>query len=287
MVVGGWRRLRHWLKPSPAARRVLIVAGIVLAQPAWIWASGQVRTDVHWRTAPRHSMDIAPLPAEAPQALVQVWQARAYNWRGTLGVHTWIALKPRNADHYTTLQVIGWRVWSGRKATRIADEAPDRSWFGHTPELIDQICGPDAEQAIPHLLQLAQNYPEAHRYHIWPGPNSNTFIAYLIRHTPQLRTELPATAIGKDYLLGGSWRGEGLGGGELYSLAGLLGASVDWSRGAQLNLLGATFGVDWRNGAIDLPFHGRIGARAPHCQARRATQAAQVGMGNQMRSGQS
>ncbi|MBT4890059.1 MAG: DUF3750 domain-containing protein, partial [Rhodospirillales bacterium] len=49
-----------------------------------------------WRTASRESAGIAPVPSETPEAVVQVYSARAFSWRGFFGVHTWIASKRSN-----------------------------------------------------------------------------------------------------------------------------------------------------------------------------------------------
>ena len=54
-----------------------------------------------WRTAPRHSIGIAPNPESAPQAVVQVYAAQAFSWRGTFGVHTWVATKRSGAAKFT------------------------------------------------------------------------------------------------------------------------------------------------------------------------------------------
>src|SRR5205085_2134371 len=49
----------------------------------------------------------------------------------------------------------------------------------------------------------AESYPYASNYSVWPGPNSNTFIAHLGRQIPELELTLPSMAIGKDYLPAG------------------------------------------------------------------------------------
>ena len=52
----------------------------------------------------------------------------------------------------------------------------------------------------------SQRYPYADSYRVWPGPNSNTFTAFVLREVPELRVDLPPTAIGKDYLGCVRWR---------------------------------------------------------------------------------
>ena len=100
----------------------------------------------------------------------------------------------------------------------------------------------------------------AETYRTWPGPNSNTFIAWIGHAVPELRLHLPPTAIGKDYLPHGapagltpSHRGVQL---SLLGLAGVL-AGVD--EGVEVNVLGLIFGLDVRAPALKLPVAGRVG----------------------------
>ena len=53
---------------------------------------------------------LAPDPVTTPEAVVQVYSARAVGWRGWFGVHTWIAVKPANATEFTVHEVNGWRL---------------------------------------------------------------------------------------------------------------------------------------------------------------------------------
>src|SRR5262245_6445152 len=50
----------------------------------------------------------APDPDTTPEAVIQVYAARALGWRGILGVHTWLAVKRSEAPTYTRYEVIGW-----------------------------------------------------------------------------------------------------------------------------------------------------------------------------------
>src|SRR2546427_2291946 len=43
----------------------------------------------------------APDPREAPEAVVQVYGARAMGEKGWFAVHTWVAVKPTDATAYT------------------------------------------------------------------------------------------------------------------------------------------------------------------------------------------
>ena len=96
---------------------------------------------------------------------------------------------------------------------------------------------------------------------MWPGPNSNTFTAWIGRAVPELEIDLPATAIGKDYLGGAFYAAAPSGSGFQVSLGGLLGVAASAVDGLELNVLGLNFGVS-ANG-IKLPIVGRIGSFRP------------------------
>ena len=113
---------------------------------------------------------------------------------------------------------------------------------------------------IERLVDAAQRYPYAEQYRVWPGPNSNTFIAWLGRHVPELRLELPATAIGKDYLPNGAlFATTPSGRGVQFSVAGLFGLMAGIEEGVEVNLLGFSAGVDLLPPALKLPGIGRVG----------------------------
>lgn len=213
-----------------------------------------------WWAADNGSADIAPDPRVSSEAIVQVYAARVYGWRAALGVHTWIATKARNADQYTRLEVIGWGVRRGLPALRIHNGVPDARWYGHEPFVLAELRGPAAEAVIERIEQIAREYPYADQYKVWPGPNSNTFTAYVARQIPELKLDLPSTAIGKDYLTGGAqWASTPSGGGVQFSAGGLLGILVSREEGIEINLLGLSFGIDMSPPALRLPGLGRVG----------------------------
>jgi hypothetical protein len=137
--------------------------------------------------------------------------------------------------------------------------AADAEWYGAAPRLIGDLRGADAEAVIAKLPQAVASYPHEHTYHVWPGPNSNTFVAHLGREIPELRLNLPATAIGKDYLpIGEVFARTPSGTGYQLSVSGLLGVSAGRYEGIELNVLGLVFGLDLRQPALKLPGIGRV-----------------------------
>jgi len=213
----------------------------------------------HWSSASRAPLGIAPDPRIERQAIIQVYAARAFSWRGYFGVHSWISIKPPQAEYFTTYEVTGWRVRRGGQAVSSSRRAPDSRWFGSEPALIAEFRGDEAETVIPRLLAAIRDYRHNHEYSVWPGPNSNTFIAHLGRVTPELKLDLPPTAVGKDFLPSGLWAKAPSGTGYQLSLSGLLGVLVALEEGFEINLLGLTYGVDVKDLSIKLPMVGRVG----------------------------
>jgi hypothetical protein len=202
----------------------------------------------------------APDPATTPEAVVQVYAARTVGWRGLLAVHSWIAVKRRGAPAYTRYEVMGWGVAQGRAAIRIDRAGPDNHWFGGRPDRLVDRRGPEVETLIDQIEAAVRSYPYPDTYRSWPGPNSNTFIAHIGREVPELRLDLPPTAIGKDFLANGHVTGMAPSGtGVQLSWFGLGGVLLGWEEGLELNVLGLSFGLDLNRPALRLPAVGRVG----------------------------
>ncbi len=238
---------------------VLLVSSLLLAAVVAFVLIARGAT-VDWRTASREPVGLAPDPAATPEAVVQVYAARTWGWRGYFGVHTWIAVKPAGARAYTVYEVIGWRLRYSESALAIRSRAPDERWFGNAPVLLADRRGPGVEALIERIDRAARDYPYAGEYSVWPGPNSNTFTAWIARAIPELEVDLPPTAIGKDYLGDRLVASAPSGSGLQLSLFGLLGVTASGVEGLELNLLGLTFGVDPFAPALKLPVLGRVGA---------------------------
>ena len=237
-----------------------VLATLLLAGPLMSLALGRASLDRDWRTASQQSVGLAPDPVGTQEPVVQVYAARTVGWRGAFAVHTWLAVKPQGATNYTRYEVIGWRLREGGSAVSVSSyRAPDGEWFGAKPELLSELRGVDAAGAIAKLPQLLADYPDAGVYHAWPGPNSNTFIAYLGRELPELHLTMPSIAVGKDYvpisqIVGPSPSHTGV----QVSLYGVLGAIISRDEGLELNVLGLVTGIDFRHPAIKLPGLGRV-----------------------------
>jgi len=181
----------------------LIVALVLAGLLAFDCSSGD-----GWRTASRLSAEIAPDPTVEKEAVLQVYGARTWGWRGWFAIHTWIAAKHSGDDFYTVYEVVGWRARSGRPVLRIAKDVPDRYWYGEIPKILNEHKGKDVDELIAAVDRAARAYPWKTTYRTFPGPNSNTFTAWIGRQVPMLQLDLPFSAIGSGYacMAGSEWQ---------------------------------------------------------------------------------
>lgn len=239
---------------------ILAAVALLFAGPLATLAFGPVSVNGHWSAATHRPVGLAPDPAEHPEAVVQVYAARTFGWRGAFAVHTWLAAKPAGADRYVRYEVIGWyaRTNGGPGLAVGSGRAPDAEWYGAAPALLRDLRGADAEAVIAKLDAAASSYPFA-TYRAWPGPNSNTFVAHVAREIPELRVTLPPHAVGKDFLPEGHVVAPTPSGtGWQASLAGVLGIAVGRDEGVEINLLGLVTGIEFAPPAIKLPGIGRV-----------------------------
>jgi hypothetical protein len=237
-----------------------LLIALVTAPVLWSVSMGSANPFRHWSEARWDSAGLAPDPATTPDAVVQVYAARAWGWKGIFAVHTWLIMKREGADRYDRYEVVGWGVRHGRPAVRRDMRAIDGYWAGNLPHIVVDRRGPEVEALIGQIEAAIESYPYPDQYRSWPGPNSNTFVAHIARSVPELAIELPPTAIGKDYLANGNlFASTPSGTGYQMSVLGLLGLSLGRDEGLELNLLGLTLGIDPLDVAIKLPAVGRIG----------------------------
>lgn len=252
-------------------RAVLALLGLLallLLGPLGVIATGAVDPAAPWWAGSRDSSGQAPSATEEPRAVVQVYAARTVGWRGAFGVHTWIATRRAGADTWTVHHVIGWRVFRGAGAVVSQPGTPDARWFGAWPQRLVELRGDDVQATIERIEAAVAAYPYPDRYRAWPGPNSNTFTAFVARRVPELGLDLPPTAIGKDWLEGGRMVARTPSGtGWQLSIAGLLGIAIGREEGIEMNLLGLSFGLDANDLALRLPGFGRIGPGIDAAQA--------------------
>ena len=223
---------------------------LTFAGPLWLLLTKQVDLKSDYRTANRDSAHLAPNPKMESGAVIQVYAARAFNWRGIFASHCWMAVKAKNATTYTVYQVTAWQF----PTLSISQDIPDRNWYDQRPNLLLDLRGDKAESLIPKIEEAAKNYPDAKRYVLWPGPNSNSFPAYVARQIPELGLALPSDAVGKDLLPKGSFFARAPSGtGYQVSFYGVAGFMLAKKEGLEINLLGMVYGVRFSPFRILLP----------------------------------
>ena len=153
-----------------------------------------------WRTASRDPAGLAPDPATTPEAVLHVYAADAWGWRGWFAIHTWVATKRADEDFYRVYDVVGWRARRGQDVMHVGRDAPDRHWFGSKPYLLLEHRGEGVDALIDAVDAAADAYPWKSTYRVFPGPNSNTFVAWIGQQVPELGLVLPFSAIGKGYI---------------------------------------------------------------------------------------
>jgi len=257
----------HHPAPSPRQRRRRINRTIVLVLIALFFLPIGARATIFyfddaprgWSQASWSSIGSLPPAAQHPEARVLVLSARTGGWRGVVAVHSWIVVKPTNGDRWTRYDVVGWG-----NPIRTNGWAPDGRWRGNDPVVSTDVRGAEAEALIPKIEAAVKDYQwrNAGDYRAWPGPNSNTFVASILRAVPEISASLPANAIGRDFrpefYFGPTDSHTGI---EL-NLWGFAGFKIGWIEGIELNFLSLVMGLDLRGLAVKLPAFGNVGLSA-------------------------
>ena len=233
---------------------LLLIVAPVLTGAVASWAGGWPES---WRSADWSSAGTLPDAGSDREAMVAVYAARSGRWKGVVAVHHWIVVKPADSDSYMRYEVVGWGT-----PVRRNHRAADARWYGNEPELIHELRGEAAEALIGPIEEAIASYPwsAGGSYRVWPGPNSNSFVAHVLRAVPGFGAEMHPTGIGKDYMGPGLKFGPTPSGtGWQVSAWGVLGAALARAEGLELHVLGATIGIDPLDLAIKLPGLGTLG----------------------------
>jgi uncharacterized protein DUF3750 len=234
----------------------------LIARAALFAASDAPRS---YRDADWSSAGVLPPAADSKPARVIVFTGKAGAWKGVFAVHSWIVIKREGAARWTRYDVVGWGA-----PVRTNGWPVDGRWYGTVPTAIVDVSGAQAEALIPKIEAAVKDYAYAKSgdYRVWPGPNSNSFVAAVLRAVPELRVALPPNAVGRDYR-DGFYAGltDSRTGFEI-SLYGMAGLKVGWVEGFELDLLGLVAGLDVRHPALKLPGFGRVGLPVPIATAR-------------------
>lgn len=209
----------------------------------------------HWGSWDRSVVSRLGSAVSHPEARVLVMSGRTRGWKGALAVHSWVVIKRANERSWSRYDVAGWG-----NPLRLNWWPPDL-WFGEYGDVLVDLKGAQAEAAIPRIETAIRGYQYANAgdYRIWPGPNSNTFVATVLRAVPELGATMPPNAVGRDFrplpYAGMTDSGTGI----EANLWGLIGFKLGWVEGIEVNFLGLVAGFDLRQPAVKLPGFGRVG----------------------------
>ena len=177
---------------------VLVFFAPILARAALFAASDAPRS---WRDADWSSTGLLPPAADYKPARVVVFTGKAGAWKGVFSVHSWVVLKRANAARLDPLR----RGRLGRRRCAPMAGRSDGRWYGNMP-VSDRRCarrgGRAADSARSKPRSTTMPTASAGDYRVWPGPNSNSFVAAVLRAVPELRVALPPNAVGRDFRRG-------------------------------------------------------------------------------------
>ena len=196
--------------------------------------------------------------ARIREARVLVMSGRTGGWKGVFSVHSWVVLKPENAQELAALRR-GRLGQSGADqrlgAGRAAGTATSRRWCSTCAARTPPSAIPKIEAAVkayqirqcrrlPHLARAEQQHLRRHGAARHPGGRSD----------PAGRTRSAATSA-RCPMSGLTDSRTGV----EASLWGMLGVKLGWVEGVEMNFLGLVAGLDLRNPGVKLPGFGRIG----------------------------
>lgn len=238
--------------------RFLLAIGIIFLLPA-LATAGWWKLQEHpssWRSADWTGSGLLKLANADSDAAIYVLGARTGGLKGAFSLHCWIVLKREGADEYERFDKVGWGLPIRKNAY-----AADGRWYSNMPVIIHEVHGVAAEKLMPEIDAAIASYPYAKRgdYHIWPGPNSNSFVAYVMRSVPAFGGQMPPNAVGRDFapgIVSLDWSGQTK---DLHAtFGGLFGFALGATSGLEIHFLGLVAGLDLFNPAFKIPAYGRL-----------------------------
>lgn len=202
------------------------------------------------------SAEIAPSTEKCSEAIIQVYEARENKWKGLVGTHSWVVIKPSYGRSYTVYQVNPNPKNEKRYFLNIEEGVPDFYYYGNKPQLVCEVRGKEAVLLIKKMKQIVQDYPYKKEYDFFSGPNGNTFTQYIM-DSLQIKGSLSPLAIGKNFeekwvsvrMLPEGYR---------FNLKGVLSCELSKSDGVIFSVFGVALGVNPKRKEVVLPLVGVI-----------------------------
>jgi hypothetical protein len=119
---------------------------------------------------------------------------------GALADHYWFVVREELSGKCER-----WEVWPTANArgesfgyVHCDLKHPDDGVGGGPARIVTEWCDEQAVKISSILKNIKEHYPYQDRYLPWPGPNSNTFVAWVLRKAG-IDFPLSWKAVGKDY----------------------------------------------------------------------------------------
>jgi len=100
----------------------------------------------------------------------------------------------RKAKHYGNLYCNYLKPWQGFLINPFNRKSKRFEVY-----VISKVEGDIAKKIISFIKRSVKEYYFRDEYRLWPGPNSNTFIQWIINRFPESEFKLPWNAFGKGY----------------------------------------------------------------------------------------
>lgn len=225
----------------------------------WLLLAGSLAGCATLSSSPRDAAK--PVPAAPPEEdRVQLRYASLPQPLRPLAVHYWFI-----AWDHRTGQWNRWEVWQAAHQVPTSwghihkDLMPPDAGVGGGPCHVAAEWHGATAQKLRAALNAPEDYPDRDRYRAWPGPNSNTYVAWVLRRAG-VACELQPRAIGKDYR---GWAGGGISPlrtGAQFDTP-VVGLEAGLREGVEAHALCLTFGVRLWPPAIKTPL-GALGAHS-------------------------
>ena len=139
-----------------------------------------------------------PGPAQDRNILTVELRYAPLPWIGAIAWHYWFVVCDDTGRHR-------WEVWQTKNAggwcighVHRDLKHPDDGVGGGPSRLVRKWHGDNAVKIV-RVLDRIRTYPYCQRYRYWPGPNSNTFVAWVLREA-DVDYRLGPKGFGRNYL---------------------------------------------------------------------------------------
>lgn len=205
----------------------------------------------------RPSEPIAPLPPRPSEPVVQLWRAPLPAGLGVIARHHWFAAWGPADGRWRRWEVWQYRDVGGTSWGHLHRDLmlPNDDVGAGGARVVREWRGRDAE-ALLAVLNESPRYAWCDRYASLPGPNSSTYIRWVLRQA-NVSEALEPLALGKDYLGPLGWDVTTTGSG-LQLETPLVGVAAGLLDGVEIHFLFLTFGLDFWPPGVKTPL-GRFG----------------------------